>query len=524
MSSWRRGRTRFRALRRRFADNRRANTEARRDDLWPHRIGARLRFFVPLAAVLLMVGARQSVALELAPCVLNASEGRHEVSAKCGTHAVALDPDNAAAGSVELFVAVVDALSEDVTADPLVVIAGGPGDATTRFYAGMARAFAQILRSRDIVLVDQRGTGRSEPLHCENIRRLEPLAAIGADVDTVLAMAVDCLAELQGDPRFFTTSFAVGDLDLVRDALGYEQINLYGIKYGSRIAQHYLRRFPERTRSVVLDGVVPTVVALGPDTAIAGQSALNALFARCASEPACRSVFPNLRDDFFAVLERLERHPARVTFAHPRTGAPEEFALDRLTMTGVVRMLISSSKTASMLPVLIDAAYAGNYRPLVAQASIGVTGQKEFATGLNYAVICSENLPFVGEVDWAAQRETYLGTAFMDTLGRLCERWPHGALDEDFREPVASDIPVLFLSGEHDPITPSRYVPLAAQRLTNYTELLGRGQGHGMIGVRCAQQVMAAFVDDPNPNGLDLGCAERIRPFPLFTSALGPTP
>ena len=483
-----------------------------------------LRFFLPLGAVFLLVGARQVAALELAPCTLNASEGRQEVSATCGTFAVALDPDNAAAGSVELFVAVVAALSEDVAADPLVVIAGGPGDAATRFYVGVARAFAQIHRSRDIVLVDQRGTGRSEPLHCEKIRKLEPLAAIGADVDMAVDMAVDCLTELQEDPRFFTTSFAVGDLDRVREALGYEQINLYGIKYGSRIAQHYLRRFPERTRSVVLDGVVPAVVALGPDTAIAGQAALNALFDRCASDTACRSAFPNLRDDFFTVLDRLEGHPARVTFAHPRTGAPEEFALDRLTMTGVVRLLISSPATASMLPVLIDAAHAGDYGPLAAQASIGAAGWEEFATGLNYAVICSENLPFVGEVDWAAQRETYLGAAFMHTLSRLCERWPRGAMDADFREPVVSDVPVLFLSGEHDPITPPRYVALAAQRLSNYTELLGRGQGHGMIAVRCAQRVMAAFIDDPNPGALDLGCAERIRPFPLFTSPLGPAP
>lgn len=483
-----------------------------------------LRFFLRLGAVLLLIGARQVAALELAPCTLTAGEGRQEESAKCGTLAVALDPDDAAAGSIELFVAVVAALSEDVAADPLVVIAGGPGDAATRFYVRVADALAQIRRSRDIVLVDQRGTGKSEPLHCENIRKLGPLADIGADVDKVIDMTIDCLAALQGDPRFFTTSLAVGDLDRVREALGYERLNLYGVSYGSRVAQHYLRRFPQRTRSVVLDGVVPPVVALGPDTAIAGQAALDDLFERCAGDTACRSAFPDLRDDFYAVLDRLEGQPARVTFAHPRTGAPEEFDLDRLAMAGVVRLLMYSPATASVLPVLIDAAHAGDYGPLAAQAYVVAAGFEELAMGLNYAVICSEDLPFVGEIDLAAQRETYMGAAFMHILSRVCERWPRGAMDADFREPVVSDVPVLFLSGEYDPITPPRYVPLAAQRLSNYAELLGRGQGHGMIAVRCAQRVMAAFIDDPNPGALDLGCAERIRPFPLFTSPLGPAP
>ena len=484
------------------------------------------RRFLPRvgAAIILYAVAPAAVGVELSPCTLTASEGRQEVRAQCTTLAVPLNPDDSAVGTLELFVAVVPALTESAAPDPLTVIAGGPGDSATRFFAQAEQAFALIRRTRDIVLVDQRGSGGSAPLHCEKFRELGPLADVATDVDTVVEMTLDCLDELEHDPRFFTTSLAVGDLEQVREALGYEQFNLYGISYGTRVAQHYLRRYPEHTRSVILDGVVPPVLALGPDIALASQAALDALFDRCREDAACQAAFPELRAHFQAVLERVEETPARVAFAHPRSGDPVDIVVDRLAMAGVVRLLLYSPVTTSLMPVLIDAAYGGDYKPLVTQAYLAATGVEDLAVGLNYAIVCTEDVPFFGEIDRATQAATYLGTAFLEVLGRVCERWPRGSMDADFKEVVSSDVPVLFLSGERDPITPPRYVDLAAEGLTRHAELLGPGQGHGMLASGCAPRIMAEFVDSADPGGLDVDCAQRMRPFPLLTSPLGPAP
>ena len=483
-----------------------------------------LRFVLRVGAAVILYAAAPAVGVNLSPCTLTASEGRQEVRARCTTLAVPLNPDDPDAGSLELFVAVVAALTESAAPDPLTVISGGPGDSATRFFAQAEQAFALIRRTRDIVLVDQRGSGGSAPLHCEKFRELGPLADVATDVDTLVETILDCLDELEHDPRFFTTSLAVGDLEQVREALGYEQFNLYGISYGTRVAQHYLRRYPEHTRSVILDGVVPPVLALGPDIALASQAALDALFDRCREDAACQAAFPELRARFQAVLERVEATPARVAFAHPRSGDPVDAVVDRLAIAGVVRLLLYSPVTTSLMPVLIDAAYGGDYKPLVTQAYLAATGVEDLAVGLNYAIICTEDVPFFGEIDRAAQAATYLGTAFLEVLGRVCERWPRGPMDADFKEVVSSDVPVLFLSGERDPITPPRYVDLAAEGLTRHAELLGPGQGHGMLASGCAPRIMAEFVDSADPTGLDVDCAQRMRPFPLLTSPLGPAP
>ena len=460
--------------------------------------------------------------IELAPCDLIASEGRQEVNARCGTLAVPLDFDNPEGEQIQLFVAVVDALAEEAEPDPLVVIAGGPGDASTRFFAMSEAAFSRILRRRDVVLVDQRGTGQSAALACEALQDDQMLD--GADLDAVVRTTLDCLGELEHDPRFFTTSVAVKDLDAVRAALGYERMNVYGISYGTRVAQHYLRRFPARTRSVILDGVLPPDVALGPEVAIASQAALDALFQRCATDDPCHAAFPELRERFYALLDRLDQAPVAVTIDHPRTGEATEVTLDRLAMVAVVRLLVYSPQTASVLPVLVESAYAGDYRALASQALFLEAGVKDIAIGLNYAVVCTEDAPYVGDLDMAAQADTYMGTAFVEVLDRICDKWPRGTMDSDLREPLATDLPVLLLSGELDPITPPEYARRSAARMTNSVHVVGPGQGHGMLMVRCAQRLMADFVDAADPGALDLACVERVGPFPLFTSPLGPSP
>lgn len=471
---------------------------------------------------LLMWGSVWGAQIELSRCDLTANEGRQEVTARCGGLAVPLDRERPDGEQIELRVAVVDALAEQAEPDPLFVIAGGPGDAATGFFAATGGAFSRILRRRDIVLVDQRGSGASAPLNCDALE--EDRIGHHVDLEIVVEAAVECLGQLDHDPRYFTTSIAVRDLDDVREALGYERVNLYGISYGTRVAQHYLRRYPERTRSVILDGVLSPDIALGPDVALVSQEGLDALFERCREDEECDDAYPDLPTRFDAVLDRLGDAPVGVTIDHPRTGEPTETTIDRFTLIAIVRLLIYSPRTASVLPALVESAYEGDYRPLATHAMFVAQSVENLAAGLNYAVACTEDAPYVEDVDVDALAATYMGTTFVDALNRVCERWPVGIMDEDLREPVETDVPVLLLSGELDPITPPRYASAAAARMTNTIDIVGRGQGHGMLTVACAQGLMAKFVDRPEAEELDLGCVDRIRPFPLFTSPMGPAP
>ena len=492
----------------------------RRDGTSPSPTGPRV--LAGWGVCLLFGTAIHAAEIDLESCDLSAKDGRQEVDAECATLVVPLNPNDPDGETIELFIALVPALAEQPSPDPLVVIAGGPGEAATRFYVTVAAAFSRIVRSRDIVLVDQRGTGRSAPLRCDTPD--DPFLTPGGGVDIAIDAGVGCLEGLDHDPRYFTTSVAVRDLDRVRRALGYTSWNLYGVSYGTRVAQHYLRKFPERTRRVILDSVVPPDVALGPEVALASQAALDALFDRCEADDGCRGAFPDLRRRFNAVLERLRDAPVEVAVDHPRTGDSVDVVVDHWMLVGVVRLLVYHPQTASLLPVLIDATHGGDYRPLATQAFVISEGIEDIAVGLNNAVVCTEDFPFVPDMDLDAQAATYMGKAFMEIMAGVCEHWPRGFLDDDLRQPLVSDRPALILSGEFDPITPPRYARRAAAGLSKAVEVVGRGQGHGMLMVGCTHRLMADFLDLDDIGALDLDCVERMRPFPLFISRMGPAP
>ena len=200
-------------------------------------------------------------ALELEDCRISAAPGQPGVKARCGTMLRPINPDDPDSPPIELRVAVVPALNLSPETDPVVPIAGGPGQGSVEFYLMVRHAFEGLRRNRDILLVDQRGTGESSRMDCP-IDDDALLFETEFTIDDTVRYMEECLAELPHDPRYFTTSVAVGDLEAVREALGYSALNLYGVSYGSRVAQHFARRYPESTRTVVIDGVVPPQVAL----------------------------------------------------------------------------------------------------------------------------------------------------------------------------------------------------------------------------------------------------------------------
>jgi len=462
--------------------------------------------------------------LQLEDCRIRAGVGYPGIKARCGTLQRPLDPANPDAQSIDLFVAVVPALSLEPAPDPLVPIAGGPGQASTEFYAGFAGAFEEVRRERDIVLLDQRGTGQSAAMDCD-IDEDELTGPFSAE--QTIAAAVKCLDSLPYDPRFFTTSVAVEDLEALRTALGYQQFNLYGISYGSRVAQHFLRRYPDATRSVILDGVAAPQIALGPGIAVEAQRAMEAVFERCSESEDCAAKFPRLEQDFAGLRTRLADAPVTLNIANPVTGQREETEFSDNELAGALRLLSYSPSTVALIPLLIHEAAEGNYAPLAAQfMMVAASLSDSMSIGMHNAVVCTEDAPFFdGEkIDRESLEATYLGPLQLDSLEAICSVWPKGPLDDEFKMPVRSDVPVLLLSGEADPITPPRYAELAAVELRNALHLVGRNQGHGVAPRGCMPEIIGEFVASADIGSLETGCLERLFAMPFFLDFSGPAP
>lgn len=467
---------------------------------------------------------RPTPALVLEPCQLGAPGSPSRLAARCGALRVPEDRSRTDGRSIDLRIAVVPAVSRDPAPDPLVFLTGGPGQAATETYPQLAPAFRRINRDRDVVLVDQRGTGGSNALRCPD-EEVKDLALL--DEDRIRPWVSRCLERLAGDPRFYTTSIAMTDLDEVRERLGYERVNLYGLSYGTRAALTYVRMFPERVRAVILDGVVPPTEVLGLDVAADAQRALDLTIARCSSDPRCRVAFPHLSKDLDSVMERLQT-PVTVTLRHPRTGEAEQIALTREMAAYAIRLLSYSQETASLVPLLLSSAARGDEAPLAAQFLI-VTARvgETMAEGMGISVVCSEDFPFLEEEAIVERnRDTYVGALQTDSLKLVCPLWPRGRVPEDFKSPAQSKAPVLLLSGEADPVTPPENGALTASQLgaSAALHIVARGQGHIVVHRGCIPRLAAEFVENGSFTGLDTRCVEEIAPQPFFLSYSGPTP
>ncbi|MDJ0700325.1 MAG: alpha/beta hydrolase [Woeseiaceae bacterium] len=469
-----------------------------------------------------IAGAEASLQLE--DCRISAGEGFRSIKARCAAFARPVDPEEPVGNSIELRVAVVPALSLTPEPEPFVPLAGGPGQGAIQFYATWASAFELVRRDRDILLVDQRGTGESARMDC-------PIDDTVVEGQFGIAQTIEyterCLDQLPHDPRFFTTSVAVRDLDAVREALGYPALNLYGVSYGSRVAQHYARTFPQTTRSVVLDGVVPPQIPLGPEIAIESQRAIEDVIARCAGDDACNERFPELAEDFAFVRDRLESEPVIVELQDPSTGRVESIDFGREQFNAAIRLLAYQATTIALLPLVISDAANGNFIPLAAQYQLTASDLSDsLALGMHNAVMCSEDAPFIDgfDIDHDAIAASYIGPLQLEAIETMCSIWPKGPVDETLHEPLATDLPVLLLSGDADPITPPRYAELAAESLRNSRHIIGQDQGHGQASVGCVPRLLADFVETLDLESLDAGCTERSFVMPFFLDFSGPLP
>lgn len=433
-------------------------------------------------------------AFKLSPCQLKGVE----VDARCGVLRRPLDPTRPHGAQIELQVAVLPAVARRRQPDPVVFLAGGPGQSAIELAGPISQMMARTLNRRDVILVDQRGTGRSAPLRCEDETPDRPLAEAVDRAAQVHALQ-RCRARLEqlpyGDLRQFTTVIAMQDLDAVRRALGVDRWNLVGGSYGTRAALEYLRQFPGSVRRVVLDGVAPPDMVLPQSMARGAQAALNSLFDDCARDGACRATYPDLRGQWRTLLASL---PRRVTVAHPFTGQPETFTLTREGLTNLMMAPLYAPLTASALPWAVQQAVQGRFEALVGLGAGALGGGRGLglAAGMHFSVVCAEDVPRM--VPAASAPRTDFGDAQARLYREVCQGWPRGTVPAEFYRIPASTVPALLLSGAVDPATPPAQAERVARALgPQALHVVAPHTGHGVMALGCMRDVVFRFLNEP---------------------------
>jgi len=467
-----------------------------------------------LGAALLAVPVA-AAPLEWHPCWLRGLV--HE--ARCGHLLRPLDPAQPEGRQIEIHVAVVPALARQSAADPVFFFAGGPGQSAIELAGPLASRFPRLSNRRDLVFVDQRGTGRSAPLRCpddDEAAAWQPLQ----DTPQRVARIASCREALQrlphGDLRQYTTTIAMADVDAVRAALGAERIDAVGFSYGTRAALEYQRLFPQRLRRVVLDGVVPPDLLLPRSTEADNQAALEAVFDACARERACATRHPALRAQWQALLAGT---PHELRLIHPLSGRPQSLLMTRELLLGLVRAPLYSPALAAALPQAIGDAAAGRWQALLGLSSALGSGGVS-ASGMHFSVVCAEDQPRVEALPDRAASSVESADGISGVYRDVCAHWPRGAVPANFYTIPPAPVPVLLLSGGVDPVTPPRHAARAAQALGPKARHLVVAQaGHGVLALACVRDAATRFItaaDDAEALAVDLGCAAGVPRPPAF--------
>jgi pimeloyl-ACP methyl ester carboxylesterase len=453
--------------------------------------------------------------VSLTPCEVPGPNPSTKDKARCGTFEVYEDREHKAGRKIALKIVVYPATGADKAPDPLFYIPGGPGSSATEDAPYVAQQAAKIREHRDLVFVDQRGTGGSNPLNCNFFNPANLQSYLGDYFP--LPDVRKCREELEpkANLKLYTTPIAADDLEDVRRALGYQKINIIGGSYGTRAAQVFLKLHPNSVRAIILHGVSPTNQSMPRDFPQHTERALNGVIAECAADKACHEAFPNLEPEKKTVLAQLLRGPVAVEITRGDSNENVRVTLSRDLAGEAIRYMLYQPAAASRIPLFIHLAAQGDFKPLVKaaieyRANLVATG----SNGMYLSVTCAEDLPFIkpgeGERNGA---NTFLGDYRLRQQRAACELWPRGKIPVGYAAPTVSDVPVLILTGQWDPVTPPIYGDTAAKHLPQSVHVIVPHGGHGfggLNGIDCIDNLMSSFIEKGTTSGLDTSCVSSI--------------
>jgi pimeloyl-ACP methyl ester carboxylesterase len=433
----------------------------------------------------------------------------------CGKFTVFENRQTRTGRTIDLNVVVMPAFDQKNKADPLFELEGGPGVAGTSavyFYANDGKEYR---RKHDIVLVDQRGTGKSNPLTPPPVRKTpQDYLKEMYPVEYVKELRRTC--ERHADLTQYITSTAMDDLDDVRGWLGYDKIDLFGLSYGSRAVLVYVRQHPEHVHVASIVGIAPTYLKMPMYHSQAAARAMDLLLAECEQDPNCHRAFPEIRADWQKVLMQLGREPAPVSYSPDVKTKPVEIQRD--IFAEKIRNLLYNARTARKIPLLVHQAALGDFVPFVKEA-ITADPADIIADGMYLSVTCAEDVPFIDQAEAAKlDEDNPFGNYRVFEQIRACSLWPRGKIPDDYRGPIKSDVPVLIFSGNLDPVTPPQRGEEVAKYLANSRHVVIPEAGHGIDGLSdggCLDRIILEFMDKGTAKDLDIRCVEQMKPPPF---------
>jgi pimeloyl-ACP methyl ester carboxylesterase len=472
--------------------------------------------------------------LQTAPCQFNIPLGQ---TVECGYLIVPEDRSQTDGPTIRLHFAIFKSPSENPAPDPIVYLEGGPGGHAleTMSYTFNER-FAPFLKNRDFIVFDQRGTGYSEPaLDCPEIidftydildQDLSPeeYSAMGNE------MLLSCHDRLVGEGinlAAYNSAESAADLSDLRIALGYEEWNLFGISYGTRLALTAMRDFPDGIRSAILDSTYPLQLNIYDELPVNLDRALDVFFEGCTANPICSKEYPELETVFWEMVDQLDESPITFPVTHALSGETYEVLMDGDSLISFIYQSLYSTEVIPLLPKVIFEVRDGNYTTLALLEGSYLANTELVSTAMQYSVQCNEEVSFITPEELDEVYNTYpeLQGIFYEladteeSICATCQNWESEEADPIENEPVYSDIPTLILAGEYDPITPPSWGQIAAETLPSsyYFEFPGVGHGTSVSGKDCPVNIALAFLDDPTSQP-DTTCLNEMVG-PTFISA-----
>ena len=449
-------------------------------------------------------------------CAVAGDEDK-KVEALCGTYEVWENRATRAGRRIGLRVVVLPALSAHPRPDPIFYFGGGPGEAIAG-QAGYAAAEPER-QERDLVFIDQRGTGEPNRLACDlGARPDDPQSYLGETFP--VAAVARCREELskQADLALYGTDTAMADIDEIRAWLGYAQISIQGFSYGTRAAQTYLRRHGSHVRAAVLEGVVNMEETLSLSHAAGGQRSLDLLLSWCGEDAACGAKFPDVRAEFTRIMDQLAQGPAETELAMPGSDRPVHVRVSRGAVADGIRWMLYTPRTGALVPLLIHRAAEGDFAPLGQAALASRVGMMQFlAMGMYFSVTCSEDVALIDPSTIAARTAgSFFGNYRIRQQIAACSGWPHFAIAPESKKGFRSDVPILLVVGERDPVTPPPFADVA-RRLFSRSLLLVVPYASHAIESPCVAGVERDFVRRGGFEGLDSSCVagNELVPFVL---------
>jgi pimeloyl-ACP methyl ester carboxylesterase len=437
---------------------------------------------------------------------------------QCGTLQVPENYSLPNGEKINVNFAVLPAIDSSQNKTPLMFLAGGPGQASVELASHIFKTFNEIRKSHDIILVDQRGTGKSHPLECDDNSTKNVYDIIPEDFSE--QELKECIAQFKGDLSQYNSENAIRDFDAVRSALSHEQIHIYGGSYGTRAGLVYMRMFPDSLKSVVLDSVGPIEVPIGTFGKSSARS-FNLLLENCQNDDHCKAAYPDLANEFKAVITRLEQAPVKLEIAHPRLGTKTDFLLSRSKFISHLRMQLYSMETRTLVPLIVHQAFLGNYQPIIGLIAMSDGGIGMYV-GLTFNIVCNEDLPKITTAMFTEDADnTFGGNDSHNSWLNICPVWPKYSVNDDFYQSVTANIPTLILSGNFDPVTPPSNGEKSAATLPNSHHIISKNSAHIVASTACGVDIVNEFLTTLDPKNLDETCLSELKSETFMTHLNG---